>query len=297
MALTLAGITIGLGTGTQTVSATTADEGTPVNWPWLVVCAASLAAFILYERRRPRPLVRLDFFRRPAFAAANTANFLLGAALIIGMVEIPLYAYTLFGLTEWQAGLLLIQLTIPIPIGAVIGGWLADRIGCRITGVLGFLVTAGGYLLISRWPIDPGFWTRLTDLAISGFGFGLVIGPIGASVTSAVGQKWLATGSALVTVSRMVGMAVGLSALSAWGVRRFNSLAASSTVTVIRTPGMSDTDYQIALTRAITEDSLHRVFNEFFLIAAVIIALAIIPALFFYKHRAKGVQRLPFMPH
>ena len=298
MAAALAGVTIGLGTGTQTVDTTAAGaSGSPVNWPWLVVSGVAFVLFVLYERQHYRPLIRLDLFKRPAFAAANVANFLVGAALIIGMVEIPLYAYTLFGLEEWEAGLLLIQLTLPIPIGAVIGGWLTDRVGCRTTAVLGFLVAAGGFILVSRWPIDPGFWTKLMDLAVSGLGFGLVIGPIGASVTSSGGPKWMATGSALVTVSRMVGMAVGLSAVSSWGVRRFNSLAASSTVTIVRTPGMSDVDYQVALTKAITQDSLHTVFGEFFIIAAVLVALAVIPALFLYKHKVRGTSHLPFLPH
>jgi MFS family permease len=298
MALALAGITVGLGTGTQTVDTSAPDTGgSAVNWPWLVVSGVAFILFLVYESRHYRPLIRLDLFKRPAFAAANVANFLVGAALIIGMVEIPLYSYTLFGLQEWEAGLLLIQLTLPIPIGAVIGGWLADRIGCRVTAVLGFLVAAAGFFLVSRWPIDPGFWQRLIDLVISGLGFGLVIGPIGASVTSSGGPKWMATGSALVTVSRMVGMAVGLSAVSSWGVRRFNSLAAHSTVTITRTPGMSDVDYQVALTQAITRDSLHTVFSEFFIIATVVIALAVIPAFFLYKHKLRGTGHTPFLPH
>jgi MFS family permease len=298
MALALAGITVGLGTGTQTVDTSAPDTGgSAVNWPWLVVSGVAFILFLFYESRHYRPLIRLDLFKRPAFAAANVANFLVGAALIIGMVEIPLYSYTLFGLEEWEAGLLLIQLTLPIPIGAVIGGWLADRIGCRVTAVLGFLIAAAGFFLVSHWPIDPGFWQRLIDLVISGLGFGLVIGPIGASVTSSGGPKWMATGSALVTVSRMVGMAVGLSAVSSWGVRRFNTIAAHSTVTITRTPGMSNVDYQIELTQAITRDSLHTVFSEFFIIATVVIALAVIPALFLYKHKGRGTDHTPFLPH
>lgn len=299
MALALAGVTVGLGTGTQTVETSAVDTpaGTPVNWPWLVVSGLAFIAFLFYESRHFRPLIRLDLFKRPAFAASNVANFLVGAALIIGMVEIPLYSYTLFGLEKWEAALLLVQLTLPIPVGAVVGGWLADRIGNRITAVLGFLVAAGGYLLISRWPIDVGFWQRLMDLIISGLGFGLVIGPIGASVTSSGGPKWMATGSALVTVSRMVGMAVGLSAIISWGVRRFNWIAAHSTVTIVRTPDMSEFDYQNALASAITRDSLHTVFGEFFLIAAVIISLAVIPALFLYRQKGKRVRSLPFLPH
>ena len=106
MALSLAGITIGLGTGTQMVepgrsSRVVRRYGGPGCWPRRL----AFTAFILYERRTTRPLIRLDLFRKPPFAAANIAHLLVGAALIIGMVEIPLYANTLFGLTEIGSGL------------------------------------------------------------------------------------------------------------------------------------------------------------------------------------------------
>jgi MFS transporter, DHA2 family, triacylglyceride efflux pump len=299
MALALAGITIGLGTGTQTVNSGSQPPSLPVRWPWLVVSAAAFIAFVLFERRRSRPLVDLSFFRRPAFAAANFAHILLGAALIIGMVEIPLYAYTLFDLTQIQGGLLLIRLTLMIPVGAVLGGWLADFAGYRVTAALGFLVACGGYLLVSRWPLHPSGLAMTRDLVVSGLGFGLVIGPIGASAISAVGPKWMATGSALVTVSRMVGMVIGLSALSSWGVRRFNELAANITTPIVRPPGLTDTQWQALQDAAAlaTKEAAHRVFGEFFLIAAVIIGAAAIPAFFFYKHRSRGTSHLPFLPH
>jgi MFS family permease len=298
MALALAGITIGLGTGTQTVSSA-ADSATPVKWPWLVVSVVAFIAFVLFERRHQRPLIRLDFFKRAPFAAANFAHLLLGAALIIGMVEIPLYAYTLFGMTEIEGGLLLIRLTIMIPVGAVIGGWVADLVGYRTTAVLGFLIAAGGYFLVSRWPVHPEGLTMTRDLMISGLGFGLVVGPIGASVISSAGARWMATGSALVTVSRMVGMVVGLSALSSWGVRRFNSLSANIDTSIIRPPNISDAEWQAMkdATSAALDNALHTVFSEFFLIAAIIIAVAVVPAVFFYKSKTRGTSHLPFLPH
>jgi MFS family permease len=298
MALALGGITLGLGTGTQAIDASAAQAATPVKWWWLVVAGVAFVLFVFYERNHGRPLVRLDFFKRPAFAAANVANLLVGAALIIGMVEIPLYAYTLFDMTEIQGGLLLIRLTLMIPVGAVIGGWVADLVGYRITAVLGFLIAAGGYLLVSRWPIDPGQLQLTRDLIISGLGFGLVIGPIGASVTSSAGPRWMATGSALVTVSRMVGMVIGLSALSSWAVRRFNILAADISTPIIRPSGISDQEWQAMkdTAAAATKAAAHTVFGEFFLIAAIVIVVAIIPALFFYRHKARGTTHMPFLP-
>ncbi len=299
MALALAGITMGLGTGTQTIEAGSATTATPVKWPWLVVSAVAFIGFVLFERHHHRPLIRLEFFKRPAFAAANIAHVLVGAALIIGMVEIPLYAYTLFGMTEIEGGLLLIRLTLMIPVGAVIGGWLADWVGYRATAVFGFLIAAGGYLLVSRWPLDPTELVMTRDLMISGLGFGLVIGPIGASVISAGGPRWMTTSSALVTVSRMVGMVVGLSALSSWGVRRFNSLATGIVTPIIRPSGLSDAEWQAMKDAAAlaTKEAAHTVFGEFFLIAAIIIGVAVIPAFFFYKRKEADGARIPFLPH
>ena len=56
-------------------------------------------------------------------------------------------------------------------------------------------------------------------------------------------------------------------------------------------------EYQAKLQNARLMDAAHQVFGEFFLIAAVIIAVAVIPAAFFYKHKTRGTGRIPFLPH
>jgi len=302
MALSLAGVTIGLGTGTTMVNTGTgdsADAGSVVRWPWLLAAGVAFVLFLLWEWRAQRPLIRLQLFRKPPFAAANIAHLMVGAALIIGMVEIPLYANTLFGMSLARSGLLLMELTGMIPVGAVVGGLIADYIGYRAVGMIGFLTAGVGFFLVSRWPLDPGGWLMLRDLFISGFGFGLVVGPIGATVTHASGTRWMATGSALVTVSRMVGMVLALSALSSWGVRRYNSLTQDVVIPIVRPGGVSDAEWQATkdAASAAIDNALHTVFSNFFLIAAVIIGLAVIPALFFYNKRERGESAIPFLPH
>jgi MFS family permease len=137
LAAALAGLTIGLGSNTQTGSV-------PVRPWWLVAGAAAFAGFIVWELRARQPLVRLSLFRERSFAAANVANLAVGAALIIGMVEIPLYAYSLLGMNEISGGLLLLRMTVMIPVGALVGGAVAGRLGYRATGVAGFALIAGG---------------------------------------------------------------------------------------------------------------------------------------------------------
>lgn len=284
-ALVLAGLTIGLsGSGEL-------DEN-PVNWAWLAVGGAALLAFVLHERRTQQPLIRFDFFRHPPFTAANVASLLVGGALIIALVEVPLYAYSLLGLTEIEGGLLLIRLTLMIPVGAVLGGWLADLVGYRPTAVLGFAIACIGFILISLWPPEPGGVLLTRDLMITGFGFGLVIPPIGATVIASVGPRWMATGAALVTVTRTIGMIFGLATLSSWGVRRFNQMTADLLLP-LRTPDMTDAEYQALLDAytGVIEASLRTIYRDFFVMAAIIIGVAVLPALFFRLRRREGPAR------
>jgi SNF family Na+-dependent transporter len=45
---------------------------------------------------------------------------------------------------------------------------------------------------------------------------------------------------------------------------------------------------------AAIDNALHTVFSNFFLIAAVIAGLAVIPALFFYNRRERGESKMPY---
>jgi EmrB/QacA subfamily drug resistance transporter len=289
MGAALASLTIGLAGNTQTGSAT-------VRPLWLVVSIATFVAFLFFESRTEKPLVELSLFKKRSFSAANVANLAVGVALIIAMVEVPLYAYSILGTSEIEGGLLLMRLTVMIPIGALVGGLIADRAGYRLTGVLGFALTGAGFVWIGLWPDEPSALQMTAALAITGIGFGIVIAPIGATVIASVGRAWVTTGSALVTVMRMVGMTVGLSALSSWGLRRFNGLMSDQPLP-LRTGDMSQADYDALVSsyEKALNAALHAVYSEFFLIAAGVAFFAIVPALLFHRGRGRG-PGLPFLP-
>ena len=287
MAVALASLTIGLGGN--------AEVDSPIVKPWwLVGSGAAFVAFVLWELRQKEPLIRLSFFKNVRFTAANIASLAVGAALIVGMVEIPLYAYSLLGKSEVEGGLLLMRLTVMIPVGAVLGGWLADRLGYAVSAVAGFLAIAAGYFLITLWPQQPGELLMTRDLALAGLGFGLVIAPLGATVIAVVGKAWTATGSALITVTRMVGMTVGLAALSSWGIRRFNQLMADTPLP-LRAPDMTDAQYNEAIQayEQIINSALETLYSNFFLICAAIALAAVVPALLLGRGGSRSRAPLP----
>ena len=209
--------------------------------PVLIAAAVATVAFFVWEKfARTRLLEPAGVHFRP-FLAALGASLAAGAALMVTLVNVELFGQGVLGQDQNQAAFLLLRFLVALPVGALLGGWLATRVGDRIIAFAGLLIAAGGYLLISHWPVDLlaarhdlGLFTLPaldTDLAIAGLGLGLVIGPLTSATLRVVPAAQHGIASAAVVVSRMIGMLIGIAALSAWGLYRFNQHLASLPVT------------------------------------------------------------------
>jgi MFS family permease len=263
------------------------------NNPWLIAAALVLLvtfiAFEIYAERvnnraqvmqrltRVWPIVEPSLFKHVTFSAAALASLLVGTALIIAMVDIPIFVATVLGRSAIDSGLALLRLTAMIPIGALIGGWLCSIISCRLTALLGLVPTAIGFWLMHLWPLDVG-WTQITiSTLIGGLGFGLVIAPIGTTAINAVSSRQIGMASSVVTVLRMVGMILGLAALTSWGLGHFRVLAAAFKPP----PGVSafSATYNTLYGQYLVV-SAHEVYTAIFLAAGVLCIVALVPAFF-----------------
>src|SRR6266702_6026698 len=263
------------------------------NNPWLIAAALILlAAFIAFEiyaervnnraeviQRMTRvwPIVEPSVFKRVTFSAAALASLLVGTALIIAMDDIPIFVAIVLGRSAIDSGLALLRLTAMIPVGALIGGWLCSIISCRLTALLGLVPTAIGFWLMHLWPLDVG-WTQITiSTLIGGLGFGLVIAPIGTTAINAASSRQIGMASSVVTVLRMVGMILGLAALTSWGLGRFRALAAAFKPP----PGVSafSAAYNTLYGQYLVV-SAHEVYTAIFLAAGVLCIVALVPAFF-----------------
>ena len=231
------------------------------------------------ERRSRRgilPVIEMTVFRRTAFSATSLVSLLVGGALIIAMVDIPFFIDTVLNGSALDSGLALLRLTAMIPVGAILGGLLCPRITCRVTAVVGLLLTALGFLLMHLWPLDVN-WLQITaSTIIGGLGFGLVIAPIGTTAINAASSRQLGMASSVITVLRMVGMIVGLAALTSWGLGRFHDIMNAFRPPAGVTPFSAS--YLAVLGKYATQAG-HDVYTAVFLTAGIICLVAIIPAL------------------
>lgn len=281
-------LSLGLAQQGTDLGPTVVNGAAPQNNPIsLALAMVFLVIFIMVELKVRWPVVDLPLFKRFPFAASSLVSLLVGAALIIAMADIPLFVDTVLSRQISQAdiplvsGLALLRMTAMIPIGAFLGGWLCGRLSCRLTGVLGLLFVATGFYLMSRWPMNVD-WTQITISTVTtGLGFGLVIAPISTTTINAVRATQAGMGSAIVTSLRMVGMMLGLAALTSWGLAYFKHLASQfpslpPTATTAEFARWSQ-DYADHLIR-----SAHSLYSAVFFITMVLALIAIIPAIFLW---------------
>jgi MFS family permease len=237
----------------------------------------SLVVLGLYARRQVRslePLIPRALLRSRRFIGVCVANLLVGAALMVALVDVPILGRLVFNLDQLAAGLLLTQFLLGVPVGAVAGGLLAARIGGRPTAFLGMLCSAAAFVQMSGWqagelalrlgPIRPA------DIALGacGLGFGIVIAPLTAAVLDLTRAENHGLASSLVVLARVMGMLIGLSALTAFGLFRFRQ--------ILGTPVLTDPDVKARvdhLARLVAAAFLQE-YREIFTIAAGLCILA-----------------------
>lgn len=194
--------------------------------PFLLPLAAlALAGFTWRQRVAPHPLVpRGALASRPAWGAL-LVSFFVGAALIAALVDIPFFArLTVHRDSQLDAALVLVRFLVALPVGAVLGGYLLRWVPAAWLTCGAMLLSAVSFAHMATWDAQSlaNPWETLS-LVGAGLGFGLAIAPVNAALLAHTANAVHGVASALLIVARMVGMLIGISALTTIGLRAFYS--------------------------------------------------------------------------
>jgi len=177
----------------------------------------ALAIAVLLGRRRPEPFVDARWFRAPAFGSATLVSLLTGygfaTAIIGGAVFVD---RVLYGGPDVQR-VALGALAGATAVGALASGLVLRAVGPRATTLLGLVAATGALIAMSAWTPETSLAEVAGWLGLFGLGFGLTVTPRSAAAVEALGPSAYGVASAAVTVARMLGMALGLAALTAFG--------------------------------------------------------------------------------
>lgn len=249
----------------------------------LGLTAISLVVLILWEKRTPNPILPLGLFRKPYFVAAIIANFLIGAALMAGMVNVPVIVSLVrdAGSVSRDSALLLAPLTLGVALAALASGRIATLIGAFTMTRIGIGLTVAGFALLYILVDREHLWRMSIGLGTAGLGIGLLLAPLSATALDASStlNRGAATSTAL--LFRLLGMTIGMSLLTTAGVYRLQQLT-SSIEPVAQEPNETTAEFlarQQAFVNEVVTPIGVQVMQETFLAAAALCALAIVPVI------------------
>ncbi len=195
------------------------------NWGWtdgrvvglFAVALVLSVAFVVRSGRHPVPIVEPALVKVQAFAAANVAGifFFIGfSAMLLGSV---LWLTEVWGETALGAGLKIAPGPSMAALFAVGGGILSGRIGPRAVGTIGALLFGlGGVWWATHLGATEHYASDyLPGMLIGGAGVGFVNPALAGAATAQLPPTRLATGSAVLTMSRQLGSALGVALLVA----------------------------------------------------------------------------------
>lgn len=181
----------------------------------IAVALAGIVALVLAERRSSAPMLPTDLLRRPAFAGANVAAFVMNLVTNGTVFVVTLYLQQVHGRAPWLAGLLMLPAWAPIAIASPAVGRLTARVGPRPPMLAGAALAAAGQLCTFLVSTSWSYLRLLPALAALGMGIALFTTAVVSAAIRAVPADRSGLASGMNNTARQAGTALGVAVFGA----------------------------------------------------------------------------------
>ncbi len=176
-----------------------------------VATIASLAIFIVVEKKAKSPVLPLDLFKNNIFSLANIVGFILGAGMFGAAMYIPFFIQGVIGESATASGLIMMPMTLSMVAASTLGGQFMTKTGkYKALAITGLLVMSGGMFSLSA--MDPS--TSVTIVVLNnilvGLGLGMSFPVFTLIIQNAVSQQFLGVATASSQLFRQIGGTVGV---------------------------------------------------------------------------------------
>jgi MFS family permease len=181
------------------------------------IAAVATVLTILRDLRQETPFLEVRLFRSVSFSSAALVSLLTGYAFATAIIGGAVFVdRVLYGGPDDQR-LALGALAGLTAVGALVSGFAVRVLSLRLVTLVGLVASAGALLVMFTWTASVAIEQVALALGVFGFGFGLTVTPRSTAAVESAGRASFGIASAVVTVSRMIGMAIGLAILTAYG--------------------------------------------------------------------------------
>jgi DHA2 family multidrug resistance protein len=181
---------------------------------YAVLCGLGFYLFFVHLFTAKAPLIPPRIFRNLNFSAGLLMIFFVGILLLATSALLAPYLQVLGGHSVVETGLLLAPRGAGTMAAVVLSGRLSNRVDPRMMMFVGILLIAESLWEMTGWTPDIDAWSLTRNAIIQGFGLGLVFTPLQVVAFSTLAAEMRTDGTALFSLLRNVGLAIGVSATS-----------------------------------------------------------------------------------
>jgi EmrB/QacA subfamily drug resistance transporter len=263
---------------------TTPETGTLLDREVLVPAllgVALIVAFVPWALRgsNVHPLVELRLFQNRDMTVAVVSMMLFAIAFFGASLLFPLYFQQVRGEDALSAGLILAPQGIGAMVTMPIAGMLADRIGPGKIVLAGIATITVGMAAFTQVTDTTSYPFLLGALFVMGLGMGATMMPIMAAALATLTDHNIARGSTLMNITQQVAASIGTALFS-----------------VLLTNNVKESMAGAPGPQMLSE--LGSAFASVFVVATVLVAVVLVPALMLPRHRpAKPVDPTVLAAH
>jgi EmrB/QacA subfamily drug resistance transporter len=177
------------------------------------VAALLATAFVAWERRTEHPLVDVNLFRNPRFAAASAAIGISFFALSGFIFLVTQMFQLLKGYGPLSTGVRILPVALCVGISSILGTKLAVRVGTKLVVAAGLFAMGAFYVWVATASATTSYSTLAAQMVVCGIGMGLTSAPATEALMGVVPRAKAGVGSAVNEATRLLGATLGVAVI------------------------------------------------------------------------------------
>lgn len=174
-----------------------------------------LVVAVVRNLRHPSPVVPRELLTMPVYVRTNIAAFVYSAAFAVMLLSVVLWTQNVRGYSAIETGLAIAPGTVLMPIFAMLTGRMGRAIGLAATAALGCVVLGLGMVW---WTVTaptklPYALAIMPGSILTSIGTIVAMAAFAGRVSATIPQAFYASGSAVHTMAKQMGIAIGVALL------------------------------------------------------------------------------------
>jgi DHA2 family multidrug resistance protein len=180
-----------------------------------VVAALGFYLFVVHMMTAEKPFITPSVFKDRNLSASLLVMFAVGLVLLAVSALLAPWLQDLGGYPVETAGIVMAPRGIGTMAAMMIAGRLSNKVDARLLMALGVVLLAWSMYRMTSWTPAVSEWTMVVNTMLQGAGLGFVFIPLQVIAFATLDPALRTEGTALLSLLRNVGSAIGISVTGA----------------------------------------------------------------------------------